>query len=213
PIISKAKIFLQRLWLLNLNRDELLPKKEGDEWKKFSTELKVKSKVEVERFIIIAEVEYVELNGFPDASEVAYGAAIYCKFPSRDGEVTTRLVTSKSRVSPIKRVTIPRGKFCVAVVLARLIVRVISALEISVNNVYLWTDSMIVLSCIQREPYQLKTFVANPVATFQELTNDHQWRHVSSKENPSDFIFQCLDPSKLLQNDMWWKDSLFLKNN
>ncbi|XP_035232408.1 uncharacterized protein LOC118204190, partial [Stegodyphus dumicola] len=127
---------------------------------------------------------------------VAYGATIYCKCRSRDGEMKTSLVTSKSRVSPIiKRVTIPRLELCAAVLLARLLkVRVISALEISVNNVYLWSDSMIVLSWIQKEPYQLKTFVANRVATIQELTNGHQWRHVSSKENPSDLISRGLDP-------------------
>ncbi|XP_035228702.1 uncharacterized protein LOC118200839 [Stegodyphus dumicola] len=145
PIISKAKIFLQRLWLLKLNWNEPFPKKEADEWKKFSTELKVLSKTEIERFILTAEVDYVELHGFADASEVAYVATIYCKSRSRDGEVKTRLVTSKSRVLPIKRVTISRLELCAAVLLAKLTVRVISALEIPVNKVYLWSDFMIVL--------------------------------------------------------------------
>ncbi|KFM67184.1 hypothetical protein X975_22230, partial [Stegodyphus mimosarum] len=72
---------------------------------------------------------------------------------------------------------------------------------------------MIVLSWLQKEPYQLKTFVANQVATIQDLTNGYQWRHGSSNENPGDLISRGLDPSKLLGNDMWWKGPLFLGNN
>lgn len=43
-----------------------------------------------------------------DASERAYSAVAYLQGETRDGEMTVSLVASKSRVAPLKRMTLPR---------------------------------------------------------------------------------------------------------
>lgn len=126
-----------------------------------------------------------------------YCISIYCKSCSREGEVKPRLVTSKSRVPPMKRVTM----LCVEVLLANLTIKAISTLASLVNKAYLCSDSRIAFSWLQKESYQLKTFVTNQVTTIQqELTNDYQWCHVSSNKNLSDLISHILDSNNLLQN-------------
>ncbi|GFT12618.1 hypothetical protein TNCV_5093971 [Trichonephila clavipes] len=98
------------------------------------------------------------------------------------------IVASKSRVAPTKQTTIPRLELCAAVLLAKLVHRVKQALKLNVTNTFLWSESMIVLSWIRKESYQLKTFVANRIATIQEMTSSEQWRYVSTEDNPADFV-------------------------
>ncbi|XP_055942606.1 uncharacterized protein LOC129972482 [Argiope bruennichi] len=72
---------------------------------------------------------------------------------------------------------------------------------------------MIVLSWIKKETSQLKTFVANRVATLQDLSCQEQWRHVSSGDNPADLISRGVNPSKMLESNLWWEGPAFLKNS
>ncbi|GBN43172.1 hypothetical protein AVEN_58849-1 [Araneus ventricosus] len=119
PVVTKAKIFLQKIWLLNLKWDDPLPAKDADEWLQFSSALQNVIDIEVDRCILLPKPDLIEIHGFADASEAAYGAAVYCKSRSRSGEVSIKLIASKSRVSPIKRLTIPKLELCSAVLLAK----------------------------------------------------------------------------------------------
>ncbi|GBM85144.1 hypothetical protein AVEN_85619-1, partial [Araneus ventricosus] len=213
PVVTKAKIFLQRLWLLNLKWDDPLPAKEADEWIQFSSALQNVNDIEVDRCILLPKPDLIEIHGFADASEAAYGAAVYCKSRSRSGEVSIKLIASKSRVSPIKRLTIPKLELCSAVLLAKLVTRVISALKLDITNTFLWSDSMIVLCWLQKEPCYLKTFVANRVSEIQKLTNVDQWRHVSSHDNPADLISRGVDPDRLSESSLWWSGPEFLTHD
>ncbi|GFY25981.1 uncharacterized protein TNCV_1917311 [Trichonephila clavipes] len=64
-----------------------------------------------------------------------YGAVIYCRSQSPDGATTVKLVTSKSRVAPVKSVTMPRLELCAAVLLAKLMKRVETALQMKTPRV------------------------------------------------------------------------------
>ncbi|GFU57618.1 uncharacterized protein TNCV_3637751 [Trichonephila clavipes] len=159
PVISKVKIFLQRLWRSKLEWNDLLPAEEYREWQQFLVSLENINNIEIPRRILVAFPEVIEIHGFADASERCYGAAVYCKSKNLKSETLVRLITSKSRVAPIKSLTIPRLELCVAVLLAKLVKRVVAALQLETAEVYLWLDSMIVLAWLRKEPMDLKTFV------------------------------------------------------
>ncbi|GFX96191.1 uncharacterized protein TNCV_2290791 [Trichonephila clavipes] len=185
PVISKAKIFLQQ----NINN------------------------IEIPRRILVALPEVIEIHGFADASERCYGAAVYCKSKNLKSETLVRLITSKSRVAPIKSLTIPRLELCAAVLLAKLVKRVVAALQLETAEVYLWSDSMIVLAWLRKEPIDLKTFVQNRVAKIQELYPNQLWRHVPSDQNPADLVSRGVDPEKLLQQNLWFNGPTFLSGD
>ncbi|XP_042912542.1 uncharacterized protein [Parasteatoda tepidariorum] len=173
PVVSKAKIFLQQLWSIKLDWHEELPEKQIQKWKKFVEALKSVNNMEFDRCILTEGADMIEIHGFADASEVAYGAVVYSK----------------------------------------LVKKVIIALDLPISNIYLWSDSMIVLSWIRKESFLLMTFVANRVSQIQDLTNIDSWRYVPSTENPADIISRGFDPDKLSQCRLWFEEPNFLCNN
>ncbi|GFX82846.1 DUF1758 domain-containing protein [Trichonephila clavipes] len=97
PIITWAKIFMQRLWLLELGWSDELPFKEEKEWHRFIDSLEALNNISVDRCIVIHRAESMELHAFSDASGKAYGSSIYLKSIPALGEVKVCLVTSKSQ--------------------------------------------------------------------------------------------------------------------
>ncbi|GBM64741.1 hypothetical protein AVEN_129110-1 [Araneus ventricosus] len=74
----------------------------------------------------------------------------------------------------------------------------------NIEEVILFSDSTVVLAWINSPPHQLKTFVGNRDSKIQSLTEHHQWRHISSTENPAVIISRGADPTDLKNFNLWW---------
>ncbi|GFW88895.1 integrase catalytic domain-containing protein [Trichonephila clavipes] len=153
--------------------------------------------------ILLPATIRIEIHGFSDASKRAY-AAVYIKCFNESGQSQTRLLCSKSRVAPLKTLTIPRLELSAALLLSRLVKKVVPILQLPIHKIWMWTDSTIALAWIKTEPHKLKTFVSNRVAEIQALSNDYHWKHVSSKDNPADLISRGCNVDELLKNEMWF---------
>ncbi|GFU80960.1 uncharacterized protein TNCV_1277061 [Trichonephila clavipes] len=129
PVVARAKIFMQSLWSLKIDWIDELPSERAKEWHRFLEDFNSVRSICIGRCIVHPQATRVELHGFADASEKCYGAVIYCRSQSPDGATTVKLVTSKSRVAPVKSVTMPRLELCAAVLLAKLMKRVETALQ------------------------------------------------------------------------------------
>ncbi|GBM56072.1 hypothetical protein AVEN_263000-1 [Araneus ventricosus] len=77
PVLTRAKVLLQRFWQQRLDSDDVLPNPIADEWKEFVTTMKCIEKVKIIRFILTDTWLRIVLQGFADASETAYGAVVY----------------------------------------------------------------------------------------------------------------------------------------
>ena len=110
PTIIKAKILLQMLWLEKIGWDDCVPNGILEAWSKWRQELPLLSEHFIPRCYYPKEATIVstQLHGFSDASEIAYSAVVYIRVEDSNGFIYTSLVMSKTRVAPIKRVTIPR---------------------------------------------------------------------------------------------------------
>ncbi|XP_062554164.1 uncharacterized protein LOC134219449 [Armigeres subalbatus] len=120
------------------------------------------------------------------------------------GEINVALLTSKSKVAPIKKQTIPRLELCGVVIGAQLYEKVVAALQINVET-FFWVDSTVVLYWLKSSPSTWTTFVANRVSTIQLATESCHWNHVAGIQNPADLISRGTTADNLVSNRLWWK--------
>jgi hypothetical protein len=115
---------------------------------------------------------------FSDASKDAYiyaaCAYLVCRY---EGNIPTSvLIASKSRVAPVKSITIPRLELMGAVISTRLVNTILKSIVVS--KVIYCTDSTNVLYWGKNQSRNFKTFIANRIGDIQNSTNPEQWRHV-----------------------------------
>lgn len=187
PVIIQAKMLLQTLWKHKLTWDESLPFLLHTLWVQFQSQLPLLANTAIPRQVTCVNPVSVELLGFADASEKGYGTCIYFRSVDSSNNVHVRLVCAKSKVAPIKTISIPRLELCAAVRLTKLTADVVSAFSIQLTNVFYWTDSTITLAWIGKPPNILKTFVANRVSAIQRNSLG-DWNHVVSDSNPADLL-------------------------
>lgn len=120
PLLIKGKIFIQQLWSFKIDWDEVLSIEFKTKWTKFYSSLQRLTELSVPRKALCVYAS-IQLHGFCDASQGAFGACLYLRSVTHDGEVHTHLFTSKSRVAPLKATTIPRLELCGALLLTELI--------------------------------------------------------------------------------------------
>ena len=143
-------------------------------------------------------------RGHPSPLSVPRVFVVYLRVEDTCGGVHIALVTSKTKVSPIKRLTIPHLELCGAHLLAQLLCHVQEVFHIPVRDIHAWTDSTIVLSWLVGNPRRFKPYVGNRVSHIVELVPPDRWRHVIGVENPADCASRGLLPSELLQHQLWW---------
>ena len=91
-------------------------------YKKLLLEMEKSGGIRVPRcyFVKMMMIVQVQLHGFSDASERAFAGVVYVQTVYEDGVIVVRLVTAKSKLSPVKQQTIPRLELLGANILARL---------------------------------------------------------------------------------------------
>lgn len=151
-----------------------------------------------------------QLHVFCDASEKAYSTVAYLLRVADDGAKTTCLVASKSRVAPLKKISLPRLELMGAVIGATLGNSLLKLLNMELNKVHMWTDSMIVLQWIRSPAHKWKQFVSNRVSEIQSLTNPAMWSHCKGKFNPADLPTRGQTAANLKESELWWKGPSFL---
>ena len=212
PIVIKVKVLLQRLWEAKLDWDDPVSLPIQDIWLKWKSELPLLTDVHVSRYYFAKEASIIstQLHGFSDASEDAYAGVVYIRGEDAHGNIHVALVMAKTKVSPLKRLTVPRLELCGAYLLAQLLHHIKSLYQIPVADVYAWTDSTIVLNWLNGSPKRFKTFVGNRISTIVDCIPPNCWNHVSSVDNPADCASRGLYPSELLHHELWWRGPKWL---
>ncbi|XP_050312876.1 uncharacterized protein LOC126747939 [Anthonomus grandis grandis] len=204
PIIITAKIIMQKLWSENLDWDEPVSESLLVLWRKFCQELPAVNEINIPRHVMCFKSVFTELHGLCDASERAFGACVYLRSIDENGDIKSFLLCAKSKVAPLKTLTLPRLELCGALLLTRLMNKVTESLSFNVNKVYYWTYSKIVLAWISVEAASWTVFVAHRVAEIQLNSNVSNWNHVDTVNNPADLISRGCVPEKLMNSQLWW---------
>ena len=93
---------------MKLDWDEPLSDNFTRKWIDFIETLRDMPKLEFLRWIGLKSDSQMEIHGYSDASLKAMAAVVYARVTSRNGKVTTCFIASKTKVAPLKKLTIPR---------------------------------------------------------------------------------------------------------
>ena len=206
PSLLQSKILIQWFWLTGLGLDDPVPTIIKKEWNRWAKELPELATFPISRpyYHVMKSAFSRELHGFADASRLSYACAVYIRVVYTDGTISAELVYSKTKVAPLKFITITKPELSGALLLARTLTNVAEQLELSVTEAHVWTDSEIVLHWLQTTPGRLKTFESNRVTQIVSLLPCTRWLHVPSKANLADLASRGVAPSRLIASDLWW---------
>ncbi|XP_039450509.1 uncharacterized protein LOC120429503 [Culex pipiens pallens] len=203
PVVVQAKIICQQLWRIKSDWDVPLDESLQQLWRDYRMSFMAVATIKMPRWIgFSTDCVEIQIHGFCDASERAYGAGLYLRCTALDGSVTCRLFLAKSKVAPMenlkrkkKKVNIPRLELSSGLLLSHMYEKVQSILPAA--QLFCWTDSMITLGWLASPPSRWKPFVGNRVSEIQHITRNAIWGHVPGEENPADIISRGMSPALL----------------
>ena len=204
PVTVRAKVLLQLLWITGKEWDEPVDSETRCQWDEFCEQLPMLELLRIPRWFRTSRLVTWTLHGFSDASEKAYAAAAYIVVGDEAQGQRSVLIAAKTKVAPIKTLSIPRLELCGALLLARLLRKVKDDLGRPEATICCWTDSQVVLAWLQGRPGSWHTFVANRVSQILTLHPDARWGHVRSAANPADLATRGVTPEQLLHSELWW---------
>ncbi|UYV61015.1 hypothetical protein LAZ67_1003112 [Cordylochernes scorpioides] len=184
-------------------------------WNKFQTQLLCLKEIKIPRYLnsSSSEIEELQLHGFCDASLNAYSAVFYLKTRFKIQKIKINLITSKTKVAPLKTITIPRLELSAALLLAQLNQVILESFPFQPDKTFLWTDSQICIDWIRSDASRWKAFVSSRVSSIQNLTQITDWFHVSSQDNPADCASRGIMPQDLVNHRIWWRGPIWLQEN
>lgn len=207
PVILCAKLLIQELWLAKVGWDDEPSESIVNKFNQIKDELPLLERLRIPRHLSVAKGCTVNLLAFGDASQKAYGCVIYLHVTQSNGNVDINIVSAKSRVAPLKTISLARLELCAALLLSELLKHVHSSYNdrYKIDNVFAFSDSTIALSWIHSSPHRWQQFVANRVNKIHENLSPDRFFHINGGENPSDCVSRGLLPSQIIDHPLWWR--------
>ena len=209
PIVIKFKIFFKELCLTNckLDWDQPLSGVALAKWSGLIDDLRNGPVIRISRYCLLhsVEVRSYRLAGFCDTSLKAYSAVAYIMIET-DVSVYCKLISSKTKVSPVQEHTIPRLELLGAVLLARLVNSITKSLEseIDLQDPYCYTDSKVVFYWVCGLDKGWKPFIQNRVNEIRKLVPAIYWKHCPGSSNPADAPSRGMTPLELSNDKLWF---------
>ena len=206
PVVILFKVFFQKLLEAKLGWDKKLPALFESEWDNLLELLADDSLFKVNRYYFgnnkKVDFESFTLHGFCDASEIAYGAVVYIVGGTRCTK-RSEFVVSKTKVAPIRKMSIPRLELCACELLSNLMFNVVHALTgvMHIDTQVCWSDALDVLHWIKKEKKRRKVFVENRVQKIRKNVPPVNWRYCPTGMNPADIASRGMKTPKVVQDE------------
>lgn len=212
PYVITAKLILQNLCKTQVSWDENLPEQYLVQWQTWVKDLNRVNELNIPRYVDVTHSSDIEIIGFCDASKSAYAATVYLRV-EKNNIFTTNLLISKSRVAPMKSLTIPRLELLGAVLLVRLVSTVKKCLSTwNITNTYYFSDSMNVIYWILGTK-KWNAFISKRLDEIYHHSSKTQWHHCQGQSNPADLATRGISVEELLTNQVWYHGPQFLSDD
>ncbi|XP_055632467.1 uncharacterized protein LOC129772957 [Toxorhynchites rutilus septentrionalis] len=207
------KILLQEIWRSGINWDEPIKSEQWEKWQIWLQVLPQVESVSVPRCYRIKTStggqNEIQLHVFVDASENGYAAVAYLRF-EEDGEVECALVGAKTRVAPLRFVSIPRLELQAAVIGARFAKGIMMSHQLKPTKQFFWTDARDVLCWLNSDHRRYNQFVAVRISEILELTEVNEWNWIPTKLNVADDATKWQKLPDFSPASRWFRGPQFL---
>ena len=189
-LVMKVKILFQRICLSKSKWDEILSSDLLSKW--FLLREIFKITLSVPRYYFstysLNEVKNVYINGFCDASKNGYAAVIYINGHAPNNKNVGNIVMCKTKVAPVKPMSIPRLELLSCLLLSQLLNKVLLCLQtiINIHRFTCWSDSLDSIHWIKGLNKSWPKFVQSRVEKIRDIVPPEHWRHIPGKINPAD---------------------------
>ena len=213
PIVLEPKLLFQQLCRQKFGWDVSISDPELEKWQRWLNRLQELSHVPIPRCFTpknLKALKSIEIHNFADASSYAYAACSYLRLVDTGNNIFCAFVIAKSRLAPIKAVSIPRLELTAAVLAVRLNALVKGELKFDVCQSHFWIDSTAVLLSILNRSKRFPIFVANRLAIIQQSSDPSEWHFLPSKLNAADLPSRGLMDKPIDCLNSWVKGPQFL---
>lgn len=214
PFLLKGRKILQRITGDKASWDDEVGGEYVREWNAWREDLVLLQKLSFPRCYkpsTFGSVKDVSLHVFGDGCNVGYGVACYLRQVDEHGSVAVSLVMGKSRVSPLKPITIPRLELSASALAVKLGAFVFDEMGLKKDSKkYYYTDSKVVLGYICNDTKRFRVFVANRAQKIRAYSAKEEWAYVNTKDNPADDASRGLSMKQSEKVQRWLKGPDFL---
>ncbi|XP_065075705.1 uncharacterized protein LOC135699384 [Ochlerotatus camptorhynchus] len=207
------KILLQEIWRAGCGWDDEINGKLAERWITWVEALPNVRQVSVPRCYRNAtsaeSTNTVELHIFCDASENGMAAVAYFRFEEK-GNTECALVGSKTKVAPLKFLSIPRLELQAAVIGARLAECITNSHRMKISRRVFWTDSRDVVCWLRSDHRRYSQFVAFRISELLDTTQVNEWRWIPTRKNVADDGTKWARLPDFQPNSRWFRGPDFL---
>ena len=154
-----------------------------------------------------------DLLCFGDGSKQAFCTLAYIRYKLQDGSFKCSLLTGKTRVAPLRKISVPRIELLGAVASVRIAENIQSSLGIEFGRRFFFTDSSAVFGMIRGECGSFQEFVGTRTGEIKGKSSpEEEWFWLPTKENLADLgtrddvTPELLGPDTVYLNGMKWME-------
>ncbi|XP_058817528.1 uncharacterized protein LOC131680834 [Topomyia yanbarensis] len=209
-----GKILMQDIWASGSDWDDQINNDIYQRWKRWIVLFPQLDSIRIPRCYFGSpfpqDFRNLQIHVFVDASEAAYSCVAYFRLHTENA-IEVSLIGAKSKVAPLKTLTVPRLELKAAVLGVRYLEAIQSHHTYEIQQRFLWTDSATVLAWIKSDHRRYNKFVAFRVSEILSLTDQNEWRWLPSKLNAADEATKWNSGPNLQSDSAWFKGQSFLR--
>ena len=216
PFTIRIRLILRLIWQKVLKSwDEKNPQDVAKQYHEWLQEIPALKDFSINRHYGWQRGSSVQLHVFADASEMGLCVVAYLRFEI-DSKVKVSFVMGKTRVATVKTTTIPKLELQAALHASRIKVSIIEEHDFTINQVFMWSDSLNVIQWLNAFEKKQQIFVANRIGEILENTKLGEWNHIPGAQNPADLGTRGMraneiassvwlnGPAWLIENEAHW---------
>ena len=183
----KARFLLKDIWRISGQKwDDDLPDEIKKQFLEWHSSLHLLGSLTIPRSYFTDLFDRIEFHMFGDSSQNVFCAVAFLRARLASSHQTElAFVFGKTRVAPMKAISIPKLEFQAALLGTRLKEEILKGLSFKFTDIFMWTDSNTVLQWLNA-CNKLPVFVGNRTCEILESTTTDQWHHILSGDNSAD---------------------------